>query len=687
MTRVTMWKAPARREYSPKPMDAGQRVTWQLVIPGHYAVPPHYDEEADTYIEGIGWTEPVTHERSGVIWSAGPAPRTWWAVPDDEPLTPVVIRWSGRKRAGEPAPGDLFESSECQDWRTVIRRAENVRKRGVYAVVLPEPPRTGSAPYEAYSSVQWHCDPDCPLAAGRERADRPGGWTLHRIVDVLVGRERFNGEPPFCRHCIMLDPDAEPQPKSAPEPPAEPAVAVYDVDTGESREVSRAEAAAGMIRYARRELGAGTPACGVAEQHAVALLDRGPEPGRDPETSKGATGMTMVTKDTVTITETPDTAQWDAARAEARARMAAATQQLRTARTVPVAAAVAAQRGCKHWNSKYGTPAECGDCPARRGGGGGQIATTGGTVATRTEPIDGARLLNLADAWMGRHVWMSDPARHTAVLYTAAQHFRIAGSARLAWPRFGRLLYTAGQPGSGKTTAMVLMGYMCAPYFFGVDANPTAPGLCASIKEERAALFIDEFHRLVGAKGTRKADVVTILNVGYEKNGTYPNARGGKVTRTPVYAPAVMAGKDTLLTSAGEEIADLIDRCAAVIRMTRPPAGADLAEITEDTAEQGAAIAGRLAAWAAEQLADTERFREAFTTAAGRCRDLGLDGRAKDVWAPLIATAWLASEGHADAACDAALEFRRNRPAPTGEDPLAGLEDELAGGGPLASWG
>jgi hypothetical protein len=368
--------------------------------------------------------------------------------------------------------------------------------------------------------------------------------------------------------------------------------------------------------------------------------------------------------------------------------------------TVPVDRAVAAQRGCKHWmpGQKYGTPDQCGNCPALRGGG-GQVAvpqaaepdrTAAGTIARTAQPIDGARLLNIADAWMGRHVHMSDAARHTAILYTAAQHFRLAESGRLAWPRFGRILYVADAPGSGKTTAMILMGYMSAPWFYGVDGNPTAPGLCASINEERATLFLDEVHRLVGAKGTRRADVVTILNIGYEKNGKYLNARGGKANRVPVYAAAVLAGKDTLLKSAGEEISDLLDRCAAIVHMTQPPEDVELAEITDATQAQGEAIAAKLAAWAAEQMADVERFREAFTVACDRARQIGLTGRAKDVWVPLIATGWLASEGHADAACEAALEFRQNRPVQHegDEDPLAGLEADLAGdGGELAGWG
>ena len=64
--------------------------------------------------------------------------------------------------------------------------------------------RTG--PGYVYSSVLWHADPDCPDAAGKPR-DSSRQWTLHRIVDVLVGREYLNGEPPFCPRCIMLEPE------------------------------------------------------------------------------------------------------------------------------------------------------------------------------------------------------------------------------------------------------------------------------------------------------------------------------------------------------------------------------------------------------------------------------------------------------------------------------------------------
>ncbi len=55
-------------------------------------------------------------------------------------------------------------------------------------------------------------------------------------------------------------------------------VMVWDVDAEEMREVPRAEAAAGIVRYAR-SLGPGTPACGVFERRALELLTDETEEG------------------------------------------------------------------------------------------------------------------------------------------------------------------------------------------------------------------------------------------------------------------------------------------------------------------------------------------------------------------------------------------------------------------------
>jgi hypothetical protein len=313
-----------------------------------------------------------------------------------------------------------------------------------------------------------------------------------------------------------------------------------------------------------------------------------------------------------------------------------------------------------------------------------------GTVARQAQPIDGAWLLNLTDAWIGQHCYLTEAARHTLALWTTATHFRLPCESRqMIWDKFAHPLFVAVRPGSGKTTAMKVGGYLCAPFFFGIDNNPTAPGLCMTISQEHAVVCIDEAHRLIGPKGTRKADVVTIMCASFEQEGTYLNGRGGKANRVPVYSPMMIAGKaDPLLTSAGEEIADVIDR-SVLILMDKPPAGVELKPVTRETRAAGAQIATRAAQWAGQQMADPDKLSAATATARETATAIGLTGRAADVWLAMFTVAALASPGHLDAACEAALELRLNRPVTREEeaDPLKDLEADLLEAGAFTSWG
>ena len=51
-----------------------------------------------------------------------------------------------------------------------------------------------------------------------------------------------------------------------------PDIDVWDCLAETSRRLTPAQAAAGMVRYARAELGIGTPACGEVERHALGIL-------------------------------------------------------------------------------------------------------------------------------------------------------------------------------------------------------------------------------------------------------------------------------------------------------------------------------------------------------------------------------------------------------------------------------
>jgi hypothetical protein len=86
----------------------------------------------------------------------------------------VVVRRAGKSQH-RFAEGQFFESGECSNWRDGIRRAENVRRRGVFPVVDSElTSRSWSGPSTTWKNVIWHADPDCPLAAGKDRYDGTG---------------------------------------------------------------------------------------------------------------------------------------------------------------------------------------------------------------------------------------------------------------------------------------------------------------------------------------------------------------------------------------------------------------------------------------------------------------------------------------------------------------------------------
>jgi hypothetical protein len=221
-SKITMWKPPPRRDYTPKPMDPGQVVVWTHRTRGYWTVPSRYDPEANTCTPAQGWIPALDTERIGTIWSDGSSPSTWWVLPDDDMLNPVLVRRAGKRHVPEWREGDLFQSTEGDGWRDAVRRAENVRRHGMYAVVKETYTAPGRmyGPRETRHVIEWHADPQCPHAAGKQRYDGTGegygiGWTgpgyetwnAMDATDVLIGRVQLSSPPPFCPRCIMLEPE------------------------------------------------------------------------------------------------------------------------------------------------------------------------------------------------------------------------------------------------------------------------------------------------------------------------------------------------------------------------------------------------------------------------------------------------------------------------------------------------
>jgi hypothetical protein len=191
-----------RREYQPKPLDPGQPVSWTRATPGHWTGEQWGDGE---------WVPGATTERTGVIWSAGPHPRGLWVTPDDAPDYPVQVTMPTPKRAEQGAvPGETMTAEAA---RLATQRAENVRQRGVYSVVQDTRPVRGSWPARTENVYRWHADPDCPDAAGKDRAagsDPFGRYSARGVLAMLTGETTEGNSPSWlCRRCVWLDPQAE----------------------------------------------------------------------------------------------------------------------------------------------------------------------------------------------------------------------------------------------------------------------------------------------------------------------------------------------------------------------------------------------------------------------------------------------------------------------------------------------
>jgi hypothetical protein len=257
-------KAPRpARDYSPKPMDAGQRVEWVKVTEGHRENPAYLTDDG-TYVPPSGpWIEETRETRTGVIWSVADTASAWWVQPDDDPAHPVYVKRAGKSwRDRAHGEGALYEMpGVAEAARANAIRAETIRTRGTFPVIDSQSADHGGG-YRSRGTnhifLVWHSDPRCPRAAGKDQydpGDHPQGivygyqpegrairslgqacWTVLDIANTLVSGEQ--APSCLCPDCIVnLDTDhlatpavtGTPQPADAPGTAAEP-----DADTGAS---------------------------------------------------------------------------------------------------------------------------------------------------------------------------------------------------------------------------------------------------------------------------------------------------------------------------------------------------------------------------------------------------------------------------------------------------------------------
>lgn len=290
-------------------------------------------------------------------------------------------------------------------------------------------------------------------------------------------------------------------------------------------------------------------------------------------------------------------------------------------------------------------------------------ARPAGTVACSEPRIPGDQLLDLLrDQWFGMFARLPSPAALDAVTLWAAHCWMRDENGVLVFRATPRLGLFSSEPGSGKGRVLELLMHVL-PCCFGLDLEPTKAGLIHTINKEHATVLLDEGD-LLFAQGQRHSDVRAVINGGTYRHGTVLNGKGAKANREPVFGPLALAGLDVMETATGDKLTALFTRFVK-IRMekasgeNRPP---KLTRKAEEAAENAKTWLERWAAQVRGEVADAEP----------EIPD-GVEGRAEDIWTPLLAVAQAAGgewPARAHAAC---RELALAEPQ-GGED----LEDEFA---------
>ena len=318
--------------------------------------------------------------------------------------------------------------------------------------------------------------------------------------------------------------------------------------------------------------------------------------------------------------------------------------------------------GCRHPH-RVGTPAQCSDCPAKTAG---TVAVpAAGTVTARPgeQRIPGDQLLDLIrDGWLGHYAKLPSPAALDAVTLWAAHTHMRDETGLLVFRATPRLYLLSSEPGSGKSHVLELI-MRVVPNCYSLDVEPTKAGLVHTLNKEHATVLLDEGDLLFAA-GQRHSDVRAVINGGTYRHGTVLNGKGAKANREPVFGPIALAGLDVMETGTGDMLNALMSR-GVKIRMEKAKGDDRPAKLTrhgEDAAAKAKVWLERWAAQVRDEIADAEPEVPE-----------GVEGRAEDIWLPLLAVADAAGGSWPERARAACLELALGKP-----DGGENLEDDFA---------
>lgn len=331
-------------------------------------------------------------------------------------------------------------------------------------------------------------------------------------------------------------------------------------------------------------------------------------------------------------------------------------------------------RGAVHVAERAGMDAARAAARARVTERAAQIRQQAGTVAVRERGAVARTAAKspeiIAESWryaervLTRHVeWPSQAALDTALLWAIHAHGR-HDEGGLIWAATPRLLLTSSERGSGKSTALRLLSPLTGSRF-GVTPKITAPAFAKVMGKFHEPVFIDEA-RMVFGTGQKSQELQAMLLAGYAPDGFSLTAHAGASQPDDLFGVVGLAGKDNLITGAGDSVQDLLDRCL-VIRLRR--ASRHHPDI-DDPARKAAALAAQgFSAWSSSMRADLIAASSRLSEEACSLPDedvTAIDAgilRATQIWRPLLAVADVMGASEISEADEERMGWMRDMPA------------------------
>jgi hypothetical protein len=195
-----------------------------------------------------------------------------------------------------------------------------------------------------------------------------------------------------------------------------------------------------------------------------------------------------------------------------------------------------------------------------------------------------------------------------------------------------RLAFVSPEYGSGKSRALEILELLVPSPMLSLNASTAA--IFRSLAKDQRTLLFDEVDAIFGRRGQDDSgeDLRALLNAGYRKGATIPRCVGPSncVVDFPVFAAVALASKGDLPES--------IMTRSIVVRMKRRLPSETISRFRRPMdSPEGYRIRQTLATWCSA-------IAEAVSAAVPEMPE-GVEDRAEDVWAPLVAIADVA-QGH-----------------------------------------